>query len=134
MDAGFEVFSSWFAAGPVADDAWRDYEKALGNTYLEALDGLAANHVFSFDKFHLDRAEAGILVSPAGKSGHMELGYLIGQGKRGHYLLDNPDRWDVMLKLATFVTTDLGEIIKYENILRSAVDSPRGGINRSVQA
>ena len=28
------------------------------------------------------------------------MGYLIGQGKPGYILLDRPDRWDVMYKLA----------------------------------
>ena len=111
---GFEVFDDWYAAGETADDSWRDYEKARGHSYLEGLKGHAANHVFTFDKEHLDRADAGILLAPAGKSGHLELGYLIGRGRRGYYLLDSPDRWDVMLKFATLVTTDLEEIIKHE--------------------
>lgn len=113
-DNGFEVFDDWYAAGETADDSWRDYEKARGHSYLEGLKGHAADHVFSFDKEHLDRATVGILVAPAGKSGHLELGYLIGRGRRGYYLLDSPDRWDVMLKFATLVTTDLQEIIEYE--------------------
>lgn len=108
---GLEVFDDWYAAGPEADDYWRDYEKARGNSYLEGLQGLAATHVFEFDKRHLDRSEAGILVLPAGKSGHLELGYLIGSGKPGYILLDDPERWDVMYKFATLVTTSLEEII-----------------------
>lgn len=85
---GYEVFDDWYAAGPEADDKWRDYERDRGHSYIEALRGHAANHVFSFDKTHLDRADAGVLVLPAGKSGHLELGRLVGTGKPGYILLE----------------------------------------------
>lgn len=109
--SGFEVFDDWYSAGPTADDTWRDYEQGRGHTYSEALSGFAARHVFAFDREHLDRSTAVVLVLPAGKSGHLELGYGIGRGKAGYILLDTPDRWDVMYQFATRVTTDLGEII-----------------------
>ncbi|OHB17095.1 MAG: hypothetical protein A2734_01525 [Parcubacteria group bacterium RIFCSPHIGHO2_01_FULL_40_30] len=97
---GFIVFDDWFAAGPEADDKWRDYEKARGRTYQEALQGLAADHVYQFDLKHLNECDIAVLCLPTGKSGHLELGYVIGQGKRGYILLDNPERWDVMYKFA----------------------------------
>lgn len=97
---GFEVFDDWYAAGPEADDKWRDYEKARGRSYKEALKGFAARHVYHFDKHHLDACDIAILVLPAGKSGHLELGYVIGKGKPGFILLDNPERWDVMYQFA----------------------------------
>lgn len=110
---GFEVFDDWYAAGPEADDKWKEYEVGRGHSYVEALDGFSAEHVFTFDKYHLDRCEATILVLPAGKSGHLELGYSIGRGKAGYILLEpSSDRFDVMYKFATRVTTDLGEIIE----------------------
>lgn len=112
------MFADWYAAGEHADDAWRDYEKSQGRTYLEALQGPAATNVFEFDKRWLEWADAVILVAPAGKSGHLELGWSIGKGKLGYYLLDTPDRWDVMLKFATLVTTELDDIIKDMQRLR----------------
>ena len=97
-----EVFDDWFAAGPEADDCWRSYEKAKGHTYPEALKGYAANHVFDFDLHHLKRVDGAVLVYPAGKSAHLELGYVAGQGKPTFILLDQePDRFDVMLQFAT---------------------------------
>lgn len=110
--AGFEVFAEWFAAGFEADDKWRDYEKARGRSYLEALDGYAAGHVFEFDYEHLDRADVVVLAAPAGKSGHLEFGWALGKGKKGYYLLDDPDRWDVMLKFATKVVPNLEDLVK----------------------
>ena len=110
-DVGVEVFDDWFAAGPDADDIWRDYEKARGRTYTQALeDGWHASHVWEFDKGHLDSADAGVLVLPCGRSGHLELGYLIGQKKPGYILLDNPDRWDIMYLFARRVLTSLDDL------------------------
>ncbi|KKK86420.1 hypothetical protein LCGC14_2763450, partial [marine sediment metagenome] len=101
---GFDVFDDWHAAGELADTAWRDYELTRGHTYAEALRGYAARHVFDFDMGHLNAADAAVLLLPAGKSGHMELGYVLGQGKPGYILFPEvPDRWDVLYQLATDV-------------------------------
>lgn len=111
-----EIFDDWFAAGPIADDSWQEYEKGRGHTFEEALKGYAARHVFSFDFTHLNRCDAGVLVLPAGKSGHLELGYLRGQGKPSYILLDGePDRYDQMYQFATGVYTSkdkLGEKLR----------------------
>lgn len=112
-ELGFEVFSDWFAAGPKADDAWRDYEKAKGRTYAEALQGYAARHVFAQDFFHLNRAHGGVLVLPAGKSGHLEAGFLSGQGKDVFVLLEDkkePPRFDVMTQFLVEPCASLDEL------------------------
>lgn len=109
--AGHEVFDDWYAAGPEADDYWRDYEKNRGRSYQDALAGLAAEHVFQFDMQNLRRASCGLLVLPAGRSGHLELGWLLGTGRPGYILIDDPDRWDVMYKFATGVYDDLDNLI-----------------------
>jgi hypothetical protein len=106
------VFDSWYAAGPVADDSWQAYEKEKGLTYEEALAGYAAQHVCEFDKRHLDASVGGILLMPAGKSGHLELGYILGQRKPGYVLFDKePERWDVMYNLATDVFFDKADLL-----------------------
>jgi hypothetical protein len=110
--AGYDVFDDWFAAGPRADAHWHVYEEQhRRHGYSEALAGYAARHVFEYDRQHLDWADAGVLVMPAGKSGHLELGYLAGQGKPVFVLFDQePKRWDVMYCLAQgvyFTFTDL---------------------------
>ena len=91
--AGFDAFDDWHGAGPEADDEWKRYEQERGRNYLEAIDGYHAWHVFGFDKHHLDTSDLGLLVLPAGRTGHMELGYLIGQGKPGYILIDTLDRF-----------------------------------------
>ncbi len=109
---GHEAFADWYGAGPEADDKWKEYEIERGKTYLQALKSYGAQAVFNFDKKHLERADAVVLVAPAGKSGHLELGWALGKGKPGYYLLDSPDRWDVMLQFATMVTDNLEDIMK----------------------
>jgi len=115
---GHQVFDDWFAAGPEADDKWRDYEKLRGRTLPEALEGKAARHVFEFDRRHLEQADAAVLVMPAGKSAFLELGWMLGRGKPGYIVLDNPERWDVMMKFATGVyasVEDLLLVLREEN-------------------
>ena len=112
LKTNFEVFDDWYAAGPEADDYWRTYELNRGRTYEEALVGRAATNTFRYDKSNLDRCDACLLVLPAGKSGHLELGYFIGCGKPGYILLDSDyDRWDVMYRFATKVVRTTDQLI-----------------------
>lgn len=110
---GFDVFDDWFGAGKEADDEWQRYETVRGRTYKEALDGHAAHHIFAFDKIHLNRCDTAILMMPAGKSGHLELGYMMGQGKRGFvYFADGmPERWDLMYRFAERVCFNEDELL-----------------------
>lgn len=104
-----EVFDDWFASGPDADKRWREYEEGRGRSYEIALVGKAATNVFQFDKYNLDWADAIVMMLPAGKSAHMELGYGIGSGKISAILLDDsvPPKWDVMYRFAGVVTSDI---------------------------
>lgn len=109
---GFEVFDEWFSAGKDADDHWQAYEIARGHTFKQALEGYPAWHVFNFDKEHLDRASIVVLILPAGKSGHLELGWALGQGKKGYIVYGKePDRYDVMYRFADGVFTTVEELI-----------------------
>ena len=110
-EMGFDVFDDWFSPGPEADDFWRKYEKVKNVSYKEALKGWAAKHIFEFDKYHLDRCDMAVMIMPAGKSCHLELGYMIGCGKPCWVLFDNePERWDIMYQFATDVFFDLNEL------------------------
>ena len=113
-ETGLEVFDDWFSPGPEADDYWRKYEQSRGRTYKEALQGWAGKHVFEFDKHHLDTSDGAILVLPAGKSGHLELGYAIGSGKPAFVFFPDgePERWDVMYQFATGIAFSMDELIE----------------------
>lgn len=103
-ETGLEVFDDWYAAGEFADDSLRDYYRERGLTYDQILESYSARHIFEFDKKHLDRCSMALLVGPAGKSAHLELGYVVGQGKPGYILLDEePERVDIMQQFATKV-------------------------------
>lgn len=102
-------FSDWYAAGPTADDTWKSYEQGLGYGYEEALRRPSAINVFEFDKRWIDASWAMVLILPAGRSGHLELGYALGRGKLGFILLEDgaDPRWDVMYQFATGVHSSL---------------------------
>ena len=109
---GFDVFDDWHGVGPEADDHWQAYEKIRGRSYGDALVGRANFHTFEFDKANLDRCDIAVLVMPAGKSGHLELGYAIGQGKTGLVLFEEePERWDAMYLFADAVFFDWDKFI-----------------------
>lgn len=111
--AGFDVFDDWLSPGPKADEWWQAYEQERGRLYVDALAGPHAECVFEFDIKHLRAADAVVLALPAGKSAHLELGWALGQGKRGYILLDGePERWDVMYRFATGVYGHLDDLIK----------------------
>lgn len=115
---GFEVFDDWHSAGPEADDFLRDHYKFRGCSYKEAIHSYAAKHIFTFDRHHLDRADIGLLVMPAGKSGHLELGYMAGQGKPTYVLFDSvPERVDIMYNFCTDVHFNLQEL--EENLVKN---------------
>lgn len=110
---GWKVFSDWFAAGHEADDWWKSYYTLRGFTYKEALKEPASVNVFEFDKRNIDASDVMVLALPAGKSGHLELGYHLGKGKPGYILLDDPERWDIMYAFATGLTDDIEELCEW---------------------
>ena len=111
---GIEVFDDWHAAGPEADDHWQAYEKAKGNNYRQALAGAAAQNVFEFDKRNLLASDAVILVAPAGKSGHLELGWSAGKGKKTCvFYTEEPERYDVMYNFCDYVALNEDEVINW---------------------
>lgn len=110
---GHDIFEDWASPGPDVDTRWQEYEKARGRGFVEALNGHHAQNQFHFDKTHLDSASVGVLVLPAGKSAHLELGYLLGQGKQGYILLDgDPERYELMYAFATGVFLDIESLCK----------------------
>jgi hypothetical protein len=114
-EIGWDAFDDWYSSGPESDDKWQEYERARGRTYKEAAAGLHARNAFNFDKWHLDRCDAAVLVMPAGKSAHNEIGYMEGRGKPAYILLaGEPDRYDIMPpNFATAVFESVEEMLEH---------------------
>lgn len=110
---GYDVFDDWYSVGPDADDYFRDWTKYRKLTYKEALKTHAAKHIFEFDKTNIDRCDVGVMLMPSGKSGHLELGYMKGTGKKTFILFDKtPKRYDIMVQFADEIFFDLTELKK----------------------
>lgn len=118
--AGYDAFDDWYSPGESCDDRWKDYEVIRGRSYYDAILGHHAEHAFALDYKHLDRCDAAVLVLPAGKSAHLELGWVIGQRKPGFVLFDSEpeaDRFELMYR---FVFTTGGDIVfNHESLLAS---------------
>lgn len=112
---GFEVFDQWHSAGPNADEHWRDYEVGRGHSFIEALQSREAWNTYRFDFVNLAGADLAVLLLPAGKSGHLELGWVRGQGKPGYIVLDPTSqiRYDVMYLMATKVFNNVEDLRKH---------------------
>ena len=96
-EAGHDVYDDWIAPGEQADEKWQDYERQRGRSYIEALRGWHAHHVHHFDMWHLEQADAVVLVMPAGKSAFWELGWATAKGKKTYMLIEEePERYDIM--------------------------------------
>lgn len=109
---GLEVFDDWQSPGPEADDHWQAYEKSRGRSFKEALAGVHANAVFNIDLSYLDKCHTFVLVLPAGRSAHMELGYCAGRLKRTFLLMEGePERYDIMYRFASHLCTSEDELI-----------------------
>jgi nucleoside 2-deoxyribosyltransferase len=111
---GYEVFADWFNPGPAADDYHRDYARARGWSYRQFLEGPAAKNIFDFDKYHMSRCDALVLLMPAGKSAHLELGYTLGQGKPGYIVFEEePERYEIMVQFATQIFFSRQEFLDF---------------------
>ncbi len=111
INKDWEIFDCWYSCGPDADDYLRDHCKMKGLNYKQTLQDHAAKHVFEFDREHIKRSTDVVMVMPAGKSGHLELGWACGLGKRGYVLFDQePERVDVMYQFATDLFFNFDEL------------------------
>ena len=117
---GFEVFDAWWSAGPEADDHWQAHERLMGHDFREALAGAHAECVYTFDRTWLSRSDGVVLALPAGRSAHLEFGWMLGTRKPGWVLLEQePDRFDIMYRFADGVCTSVPDLAKAMNGLRT---------------
>lgn len=113
-EAGHQVFDDWWSPGPDADDHWQEYERIRRRPYKEALKGPHPQSCYQTDYWHLTQwADVIVLVMPAGKSAHMELGFARGRGMPGYILLPGaPERFEIMHNFATNVFESVDDLLK----------------------
>lgn len=110
-EQGHDVFDDWYSPGPDADDYWQAYERERGRSYMEALKGEHARNVFEFDLSHLEDADTVVMLLPAGKSAHLEMGWAVGMGKRTAILFEEePERFDIMYRFVDEVFMNLKDL------------------------
>lgn len=113
-DLGYDVFDDWRSPGPDADDHLRDYYRARGFNYRQIMESPSARLAFNYDKENLERCDMAIMVMPAGMSGHLELGTVIGAKKPGYILFDKePERVDIMHGFATGIFLNMEEMVEH---------------------
>lgn len=97
---GHEAFIDWRAAGPRADDEWREHFQREGKTYKQALESDFVETFAAYDGRHIDEAEVVIGLNPTGQSAAIELFYGAITGKLTiAYYDQEPERWDGMWHL-----------------------------------
>jgi hypothetical protein len=131
---GFDVFDQWYSAGPNADDHLRDHFTAMGMSHAQILQTAAAKNIFEFDKKHIQQSDAVVLLMPAGKSGFLELGWAVGQGKPGFILFDkDPERVDVMFQFADAICYSIQELVGKLNAQGIQLASQKCPIGRDLR-
>ncbi|HYM34720.1 MAG TPA: hypothetical protein VET48_04940 [Steroidobacteraceae bacterium] len=100
--------NSGFAWGEI-DREWLSWTPE--NFAKELKTSKIAHDGFALDKDALDWCDTCVLVLPCGRSAHLELGYVAGQGKETYVLL-NEEKFEpeLMYLLADGVYTDMWEI------------------------
>ena len=89
------------------DEQWRFWSMAA---YIRALDHPVAVEGFELDYNALNKCNGCALINPCGKSAHLELGYVLGQGKPGAILLDSGEP-ELMYKMAPYLCTTIDELV-----------------------
>ena len=98
-DAGFH----WSEIDP-------DWKFWSPDHFRENLNHTLAQEGFTKDMAALDLADAVVLVTPCGRSAHLELGYAIGQKKHTFILLSNGEP-ELMYRAASKICVTLEELI-----------------------
>jgi nucleoside 2-deoxyribosyltransferase len=112
-EAGYAVFHSWINPGEETDDKWMEWQRSLGRDYFEAMVDPHVANVHAFDITWLNKSDALVMLGPAGKSAHAELGYMFGRGKPTCVLMESePERWDIMTDaFSQGIFRNVGEVL-----------------------
>lgn len=116
-DAGLHAYDFTLPDAVEGGFSWRDVDADWPWWNPEQIvQGLAhptAQTGYARDMAALSNADACVLVMPAGRSAHAELGWAVGAGKYGVVLLPEDERVEaeLMWNMADLVTSNVAEVI-----------------------
>ncbi len=112
-------FKNPMGDGPGTGFAWQsidpNWRTWTPQQYLLALTHAKAQTGFESDERAMIRADACVLVLPAGRSAHVEFGWMLGRGQLGYVLLSEDGFEPDLMYLLTphsRLCTDLGELVQ----------------------
>jgi hypothetical protein len=101
LKAGHTVYDfrregfGWESTDPNWKEKFDDFE-----AYMNALVSQTAVDGFLRDFGAMEWADTGVLLTPCGRSAHLELGWMVGKKKPCYILLTEPQEWELMYLLA----------------------------------
>lgn len=87
------------------------------DVYLNALEHPRARQGYVRDFAAMQAAHTFVLVLPAGRSSHLELGWAVGQGKRTAVLLDDPCVPELMYTMVDFISPSLMDLLGWLGVV-----------------
>ena len=115
-DDGYEVYdfrnpptSSGFSWSEI-DPNWQQWS---AQDYVEALNHPRAVEGYLADFKGMEDAGAFVLVLPAGRSAHLELGWAAGKGKLTIILTEDGQEPELMAKMADYIATSIEDLRDY---------------------
>jgi len=104
---GHEVYDFRSPAPGESGFGWKQCDPEplpwTGRRLLEVLSHPVAQKGYAYDIGALRSCDTCVLVLPCGRSAHWELGWAMGQGKRGYVVMFEPDEPELMYSEATIL-------------------------------
>lgn len=92
------------------DPNWKEWKAA---DYTAALRHPLAEAGFAADMGAMQWADTCVLVLPCGRSAHLELGWMAGQGKRTVILTRDGEEPELMAKMATKIVHSVSDLFAF---------------------
>lgn len=117
-EAGHEVYDFRHHEDDSLGFSWKDIDgdQAFGwvaSQTKKNLDHSIANNTFDVDWQAMKWAEIFVLVTPCGRSAHLEAGWAVGAGKPTAILLCDNQEPELMWKMVDFLALDLDQVIEW---------------------
>ena len=90
------------------DPNWQEWS---AKEYIAALDHPIAEAGYKRDWDAMNQADTFVLVLPAGRSAHLEMGWAAGQGKRTAILTSDGEEPELMAKMVDYISPNLFDLL-----------------------